>query len=213
MVDVVIVSGMVHSLPRLKAHYIGVDYGALFLVENDFPVEFAVGDFDSVSKEELERLKAQIKTVYQTASEKSDTDTQLALKLAIEKFPNARILIYGATGGRLDHLLSNLFLPLEERFRPFAAQIELFDLQNHVRYFLPGEHKIACDEQFKYLAFVPLLPALDFEIKGAKYQLSRSNILVPTSFASNEFIAQPVNFAFKTGVVCVIESNDESSLR
>ena len=37
--------------------FVGVDRGSLFLLENHLPLDFAVGDFDSVSKDELQRIK------------------------------------------------------------------------------------------------------------------------------------------------------------
>ena len=42
------------------------------------------------------------KNFFQAPAEKDDTDTQLALLMAIEHFPNAKIDIIGATGGRID---------------------------------------------------------------------------------------------------------------
>ena len=36
--------------------FVGVDRGSLFLLKNQLPLDLAVGDFDSVSKEEPEYL-------------------------------------------------------------------------------------------------------------------------------------------------------------
>lgn len=41
----------------------------------------------------------------------------------LRRYPEAQIDLIGATGGRLDHLLANLWLPLEDRFRPFAPNL------------------------------------------------------------------------------------------
>lgn len=213
MHKVFIVAGMIDQLPTEKGYFVGVDYGALFLLNNGIIPDLAVGDFDSLTANELHKIKNEITDVFQAPPEKDDTDTQLALKMAIERYPNCDYIICGGTGGRLDHFLSNLFLPLEERFRPFAEQIIMIDSRNSIRFFLAGEHEITRQNNYKYLAFIPLITTLDFEIKDAKYELEEIDILVPTSYASNEFIGKPVKFSFSDGLVCVIESNDESSLR
>ena len=135
------------------------------------------------------------------------------MRLAIERYPEAQFSIYGGTGGRLDHFLANLFLPLESRFKPFAEQIQMVDAQNKIRYFLSGKHQLTPNPEYHYLAFIPLVLTKNFEIIGAKYELKKIDILVPTSFASNEFINQPVTFSFSEGLVCVIESNDRTKLR
>ncbi len=40
------------------------------------------------------------------------------MKFAIQEQAD-EIEIFGATGGRLDHLLANLFLPLQSEFKPY----------------------------------------------------------------------------------------------
>lgn len=103
--------------------YIGIDRGALFLLQHQRPVDLAIGDFDSLTVAELQAVKQQVKTVIQAPAEKDDTDTQLALVETLRRYPEAQIDLIGATGGRLDHLLANLWLPLEDRFRPFAPNL------------------------------------------------------------------------------------------
>lgn len=60
--------------------YVGVDRGSLFLIENQLPLDLAVGDFDSVSQDELQLIKKTAKAFVQASPEKDDTDTELALK-------------------------------------------------------------------------------------------------------------------------------------
>lgn len=210
---VIIVAGMVEALPREEAVYIGVDYGALFLINHHFQVAFSVGDYDSLTPTEFDLIRQKIPEIHRTVAEKDETDTQLALRLATERYPQAEFIIYGGTGGRLDHFLANLFLPLEQRFKPFVEQISMRDAQNKIRYFLPGKHQLHPNPAYHYLAFIPLIATSSFEIIGAKYELKKIDVLVPTSYASNEFIDQPVIFNFSEGLVCVIESNDRTKLR
>lgn len=60
--------------------FVGVDHGSLFLLKNQLPLDLAVGDFDSVSKEELQMIQEKAGDFIKAAPEKDDTDTELALK-------------------------------------------------------------------------------------------------------------------------------------
>lgn len=117
--------GSPENWPQLMAYdkYIGIDRGALFLLQHQRPVDLAIGDFDSLTAAELQAVKQQVKTVIQAPAEKDDTDTQLALVETLRLYSEAQIDVIGATGGRLDHLLANLWLVLEDRFRPFAPNL------------------------------------------------------------------------------------------
>lgn len=188
--------------------FVGVDRGGLLLLEAGLPLDLAVGDFDSLSKEELLRVKKEAKRMHTSPAEKDDTDTQLALEEALTIFPEARITIVGATGGRLDHFLANLWLPMEERFRPFIRQIVLKDEQNSISYYSPGEYTVMREADKKYLAYCCLTPVENLTLKKSKYLLNQQQVPVPTSYASNEFIGDTAVFSFDSGMIAVIQSKD-----
>ena len=97
---------------------VGVDRGSLFLLEQGVCPDLAVGDFDSVTEEELLRIKDSAKEVIQAHPEKDDTDLELAVLACFERYPDASLTIFGAFGGRLDHALANVFLPSNEKIAP-----------------------------------------------------------------------------------------------
>ena len=127
-------------LPRDHDAYVGVDGGCLKLLGQGLPLDMAVGDFDSVSETDLNNIKAQAKQVVQSVPEKNDTDLELALKSVFEEDPTARVSVYGAFGGRLDHFLSNIFLPTDPDLAPYMEQIQLVDGQNLLIYRPTGCH-------------------------------------------------------------------------
>lgn len=88
--------------------YVGIDRGALYLLQAGYPVDLAVGDFDSLSNEEQKEVFAKAKEYTRSPAEKDDTDTQLGILKTFERYPQAEVTLIGATGGRLDHLLANL---------------------------------------------------------------------------------------------------------
>ncbi|MDR0921903.1 MAG: thiamine diphosphokinase [Lactobacillales bacterium] len=212
---VIVAGGDVHLAEQLKpfqqadTFFIGVDRGGLRLMQGGFPLNYAVGDYDSMNEEEFQQVKSYAKKLYRTIPEKDDTDMQLGLLYAVENYPKAQYWVFGATGGRLDHFLSNLYLPLDERFESVASQIHLLDEQNEITYYHPGKYTITREKQMTYLAYVCLTAVKGLELVGAKYNLPKTDFARPISLSSNEFITDTAKFSFETGLVAVIQSKDK----
>lgn len=90
-------------IPELRGteFVIACDYGYRHAMDNGIRPDLVLGDFDSLGAvpEHLPHMTVPV--------EKDDTDTMLAVRVALEKgFRDIRI--YGAFGGRLDHTLANL---------------------------------------------------------------------------------------------------------
>ncbi|RJR16607.1 thiamine diphosphokinase [Candidatus Microgenomates bacterium] len=88
---------------------IGVDYGAYWLLKHKIIPQVAIGDFDSVSEEELQVIRKEIGEVREYEKEKDATDMDLAVDFAISKKPT-EIILFGALGRRLDQTLANIGL-------------------------------------------------------------------------------------------------------
>lgn len=214
--DVVIIGGgSPSSWPDLDSYHkettawIGVDRGAFYGLKSGYPIEAAVGDFDSLSEDEWLWLNNQLLKIERCPAEKDDTDMQLGVLKAIESYPEARYTLVGATGGRLDHYLSNLWLPLQERFMPYFEQIQILDNQNQVTYFKSGSHEIIKEADKKYLAYVCLVPVTKLSLYDAKYTLDHVDFTYPVSLSSNEFVGEVSHFSFESGLMCVIQSKDK----
>ena len=194
---------------QLPGVWIGVDRGTLHLVEAGIQPDLAVGDFDSLTLSELRAVREHVKKIQQVPSEKDDTDTELAVKAALQCFSTGDVIILGVTGGRLDHFLSNLFLPLQSRFLPAIERIHLVDVQNRVDYYAPGVHEIQPLPGYRYVAVVNLTPITDLTITGAKYPLKAWDNASPFSWASNEFVGtKPFTVSWTKGVVAIVYSRD-----
>ncbi len=120
---------------QVSGDWIGIDRGNLHLIEKGIDPLVAIGDFDSLKPEELQLVRDHISDIRQSIPEKDDTDTQLGLKVALQEYHADRLDIYGATGGRLDHFLANLWMVLEPRFKPDAPKIRMIDKQNTLTFF------------------------------------------------------------------------------
>ena len=88
---------------RQAETWIAVDHGASLLLKWGITPAVAIGDFDSTSQAEFARLRQHLAEIETFPPAKDFTDTQLGVKLAIDRFQPTQIDIFGATGGRLDH--------------------------------------------------------------------------------------------------------------
>ena len=197
------------DLTTIPGPWVGADRGALRLVKRGIQPVMVVGDFDSIDAAELQTVKYALVGAIVVKPDQDHTDTQLAIKSIFEQLQPDEVHLYGATGGRLDHLLANMWLVLDPVFRQWAPQIKLIDKQNSVRFFLPGDYQITKEADKRYLAFVPLMP-MHLTLPDEKYQLDAAYNAYPISWASNEFSGNTGHFSFDAGVLAVIQSRDDS---
>ena len=208
MVKIVVVAGGDSSLlPKNQDIYLGVDGGCLKLLEQGLPLDIAVGDFDSISEVDFRKIQAQAKQVVQSVPEKNDTDLELALKTVFEDYPDAAVTVYGAFGGRLDHFLSNIFLPTDPDLAPYMEQIQLVDEQNRLVFRPAGSHEIQPDPTMTYVGFMPVGEGR-LEITGAKYPLHPENYFLKAMYGSNEFLDQAIHVSLDGGYLVIVYSKD-----
>ena len=175
----------------------GINYCGVLEIEPDI----MVGDFDSVNdaqREAILNMKEQIPDrVVVLKPEKDDTDMLAALKLGLEKGYDY-FLLYGATGGRLEHTLANI-------------QCLLF-LKNHgaVGYLMDGsgmifvmrneEVKLRANLEGYFSLFCLGKEAKGVTIKGLKYELE--DYTMTNAFpigVSNEFIGKEATVSVRDG--------------
>ncbi|HEM5271204.1 TPA: thiamine diphosphokinase [Streptococcus suis] len=204
----VIAGGSFDCLPEPANLYVGVDAGSLRLLDHSLPLDWAIGDFDSVTSEELGRIREMAERFLQAPAEKDDTDLELALKEIFKVYPQAQVRIYGALGGRMDHMMSNLFLAAEPDLAAYMEQIELVDSQNIVRFRPAGQHRLSPIAGMKYISFMPSDQSR-LTIRHAKYPLDASNYFFKKCYASNEFIDRDIDIQLDQGYVVLIYSKDK----
>lgn len=199
-------------LPQVIAedyHIIGVDRGSLALISAGYTLDIAIGDFDSVSAEELSEIKKHSKQVIQYPAEKDATDFQIALYYIVNNFSEIKAInIYGALSGkgRIDHLLSNIWIAHDDQLAPIISKLFFVEHEHQMRFLLPGKHQLIPESGFYYLSIITLSEVKQLEISGAKYELVATDYYKPCALISNEFINghQRVSLAFDTGVVMVM---------
>ena len=167
-----------------------------------------VGDFDSVSPEILEFYKKQPKIIFHTYNaEKDNTDTDIALKLAIQ-MKSSEITILGALGKRMDHAIANIHILKDALGANIPCQI----LDEHNRIYLVNTEKtLEKDKVYgKYISLIPLTSTVEgLTLTGFKYPLNRYNLPIGTSLGiSNEIIEDIAHIEMEKGILIVIESKD-----
>lgn len=188
--------------------FVGIDRGTWHLLQRSLVPTFSVGDFDSLTEQERQLVFEQVPDYVTSNPEKDDTDTQLALAETFKRYPEADVCLIGATGGRLDHLLANIWLGVEPRFAPYLSQFCLKDRQNTVTYLAPGHYTIQKIPEMTYLGYCCLTPVAELTLKKSKYTLDHAAILQPTSWASNEFVGSTAEISFTSGIIAVVQSKD-----
>ena len=151
---------------------IAVDGGFSYCVRMGLEPDVLIGDFDSVSGDDREKLEAikeqEPDRVVALCPVKDDTDMLAALKLGLKRGYRS-FWIYGATGGRLEHTIANiqclLFLKKEgaEGYL-LDGREKIFVLKNEEVHFPP--------EAEGYLSLFCLgEEAKGVDIRGMKYPL------------------------------------------
>lgn len=109
------------ALPSDRAHASGADLliaadgGALLCSRWDVLPQLVVGDFDSLSAEDAEELARAGARVIAYPSEKDESDTELAVRAALEAGADEIVLVAALGGPRLDHELANVLLVADPR--------------------------------------------------------------------------------------------------
>lgn len=178
---------------------VGVDKGAYELASNNINMDLAIGDFDSISSEELAHVKAFASIIKTLNPIKDNTDTYEAY---IEVKDYSSIIILGAIQGkRIEHFLANLNLLKSNK------NIILKD-ENSIIYKKDSYFKITKSE-YKYYSFFAIEETV-ISLDGFKYPLSEYSLSPYDSLTiSNELIEDEGSVNIDGGSVVIIESKND----
>ena len=182
-----------------KITLVAADKGMEWFMKNrEFIPDLAIGDIESLKGLEIIRLKP----------EKDDSDTQSAVNQMIRKGAKD-ILILGATGTRLDHVLANL--GLLSMGKEQGVRIAIADQWNYITLAESGTilHR---EEQFgKYVSFFTVGgDVTGLTLRGFKYPLNGYHLTVEDSglTVSNEISEETAEILYESGQLLMIMSRD-----
>lgn len=189
-------------------YIIAVDGALAFTHRHGIPIHCLVGDFDTIKADILKQYEnSQELYVERHVPEKDETDTELALHIAMSRQPR-EIILLGGTGGRLDHFLGNLQILRQ----PMEAGIPcaLVDKWNRIRLHRTS-FQIAKEEQYGiYVSLIPWSEQVEnLSLFGFQYPLSHVIMKQGNSLGISNEIREPVaQVCFDRGVLICIESKD-----
>lgn len=187
---------------------IAADAGMEVLYRHHLTPDIIVGDFDSVGKEALSYFKQNERVeMIELSPIKDDTDTEYAIRDAISR-GMTKLVIFGATGKRIDHVLGNIALlgiGIEN-----DVEILIYDEHNRIRLV---KDCLTIPKKEQYGNFVSILPygacTKGVTLTGFKYNLSESNLGgFNTLGISNQIEDEEAVIQVKEGILLVIESRD-----
>jgi len=185
---------------------VAADGGARHAAGLGVRIDRWVGDGDSLPAAELEALRAAGIPVDLVAAEKDETDTELALRAAVDA-DATDIVILGAFGGpRLDHALANAALLAHPAITGRAAQ--LLDRGSRIR-LVRGPATLALDGRPGDL--VSLIPfgvdAAGVTTDGLRFPLQRETLVLGTARGvSNIRVGERASVALESGAILVVET-------
>jgi len=185
---------------------IAADGGLAHVQALNLKPDLLVGDLDSVTPEQIRWAEEVGAEVRKYPVEKDETDLELALQEAVET-GCSRITITGALGGRLDQMLSNIYLlnlpvlaGLDVRIDDGMQEVILIhgsvDLQGS-----PGDT----------VSLLPLSPIVrGISTRGLRYPLIEESLIFYHSRGiSNEMISQNASIQIQSGILLCIHARCE----
>ncbi|MCI1881855.1 MAG: thiamine diphosphokinase [Sporolactobacillus sp.] len=209
----IVAGGPEERIPQLdqsrygQFKWIGADRGTYVLLRQHIRPSWAVGDFDSLSdKEKAAVLDSGIR-LHRYPPEKDRTDLEIALDLALKKRPE-KLLIFGATGGRIDHELAAVQLLLKAV--RCGVECSIVDQANCITLLTPGIYHIRKDSDYPYLSFLSLSERVTgLTLRGVKYPLADAELPVGSSLCvSNEVSDGDGSVSFSTGYLLLMRCRD-----
>ncbi len=183
-----------------KADLFAADGGYNYAKEFDLPLQLVFGDFGSSDWPNFENVIAYPR-------EKDQTDSEIALDLAIERgYKN--VWFIAPFGGRLDHTLANL--ALLQKAAAKGVELYLYDGENLAFLLSKGVHRL--NGAYRYVSFLPTLSNTVVSLEGFKYPLKNQEIPRDSTLGiSNEPICdQPIVMVHHGAVLCIcIDENQE----
>lgn len=148
---------------------IAVDSGIKHIYNLSLEPSILVGDLDSISKEDYQKVLEANINIDSYQKNKENTDFELSLN-KIENPDNKNIFIIGGEGGDIDHMLSAFFIISHKEFYKniiwlYGKQTILF--KNNISL------EIGSNVNF---SLIPLTDLKSLSIKGAKWELKNEDV-------------------------------------
>lgn len=181
---------------------IAADGGARHCFERHISPDIVIGDLDSLSTDDVTRLKTDGVEIITFPAHKDFTDLELALLKALELDAD-EILLLGALGARWDQTIANLLLPAAYA----SACIRLLDGLQEISFLRGGEKLEIAGTPGDTVSLIPLAgDAQGITTHNLEYLLSDGSLVFGSSRGvSNVLTAERATVSLRQGtLMCVV---------
>jgi len=207
---VVFINGVVEDYDLLQRWlhptdlWIAADGGVTHCLALGRNPHLLVGDLDSVDDAVVARLAEAGVQVKRYPITKDETDLELALAAAVVTGAH-EILLVGALGGRLDHLLANVLILAQ---REWPATLHLIEGQQLAQLILPHQPVTLVANVGDTVSAIPLSDTVTgITYTGMRYPLENHTLqLGSTRGISNEVSATPATVHITSGRLLIIQT-------
>ena len=163
--------------------------------------DIILGDMDSLDPFLLTNFKREEIKIIEYPAQKDFTDTELALDYALKLNPE-NIYIWGALGGRIDHILGNVFLLVKGK----RANIKTYLIDEYAETFLLQEEVIFNNAVGCTVSLLSLSPKVEgITLRGFSYSLNNETLCMgDTRGLSNYINESTAKIEFRAGDLLVI---------
>lgn len=187
------------SIPELEnVDYIGVDAGALRLLENGISMRFAIGDFDSMDENDFLKISNLCEVIRHPVM-KDETDSELALRICKQK-GYKKIILHGALHGRLDHTIANIRLLMYQ-----YPNVVCMDENQKILVLNKGKHELS--NTYSHISFFAIEQSI-ISLSGFLYPLDNHIVNVSDIFCVSNTIVSSIGTVYvHSGKVLCVQTN------
>ena len=182
---------------------IGIDKGAYLAYKAGIKLDYAVGDFDSISIDMYNELLDKTRVIKLNPI-KDETDTLYAINMCKEC--ETIYILGGISGDRIDH---------------FVANLKLFYRYNNLVFIDDKTFIKQCDmkedfqkDEYYYYSFFALEDVSGLSLNGFKYSLNDYNLSHMSSLGiSNEILKDSASLTYSSGKLLLIKTKKDEEVR
>jgi len=180
---------------------VAADVGVAEALRHGLRVDLLVGDLDSATPDDVQRVSRDGGTIVRHPEDKDATDLQLAVEAAAGAGVS-RVVVVGGRLGRLDHLLGNALLLAAPRFAGLEMDAVFGAARLHV---VRGRRELGGDPDELVSLFALQGVARGVTTTGLRWKLDGDDLAPGSSLGiSNRFVEHAAMVTVDDGVVLVV---------
>jgi len=190
------------DIPKIGM-FIAADGGGRHCLNLGLTPDVIIGDFDSLTDQEISQLESDGVKMIQYPFDKDETDLELALDYARAQGAS-EITMYGMLGGRWDMTICNIMLLASPRFS--KVKFHVIDRNTEMFVLRGSETLIINGKPGDSISVIPLGgDILGLSYEGLKWQLSDANLAFGSPRGvSNQFTNGTAQIKLEDGVALLV---------